>query len=174
MGHSMGGKTAMNFALMHPEKVEKLIVADISPREYPVHHQEILKGLNSVDLSEIKSRKDADEALANHIPIAGIRQFLMKNLTRNNGQFAWKINLPVITEKIEAVGAALDFDHSFDKPTLFMGGANSDYIKDTDREDISRFFPNSHIIHLKDAGHWLHAEQPEAVVKTIRAFLSRH
>ncbi|WP_143962666.1 alpha/beta fold hydrolase [Litoribacter populi] len=171
MGHSMGGKTAMNFAMLYPEKVEKLIVADISPRHYPVHHERILEGLNAVDLENSKSRKDADEALAEHINSAPIRQFLMKNLTRKDGGFAWKINLKTITENIEEVGTALESDNTFDKPTLFMGGAKSDYITDKDREDIDRFFPNSHIIHLKDAGHWLHAEQPDAVARTIRAFL---
>ncbi|MBS9524323.1 alpha/beta fold hydrolase [Litoribacter ruber] len=173
MGHSMGGKTVMNFAMLYPEKVDKLIVADIAPRYYPVHHERILEGLNAVDLQNAKSRKDADDMLAKYINSAPIRQFLMKNLTRKDGGFAWKINLQTITKNIEEVGKALESDNTFDKPTLFMGGANSDYITEKDREDIERFFPNSHIIHLKNAGHWLHAEQPEAVSRTIRAFLEK-
>jgi len=173
MGHSMGGKTVMNLAMIHPDKVDKLIVADIAPREYPVHHQSILEGLNAIDLDQIKSRKEADDKLAEKVPIPTVRQFLLKNLSRKDQNFIWKINLKVITEKIENVGDALDFDHSFDKPTLFMGGENSDYIQDKDKEDINKFFPNSHTIFIKNAGHWLHAEQPAAVVETVKAFLGK-
>ncbi|WP_114751206.1 alpha/beta fold hydrolase [Pleomorphovibrio marinus] len=171
MGHSMGGKTAMNFALSYPEKVDRLIIADMAPREYPIHHQTILEGLNAVDLEKIKTRNEAEEAMKAHIPEAGIRQFLLKSLTRNNGSFAWKINLPVITEKIENVGEAITSKNTFEGVTLFMGGANSDYIQDKDREDIDKYFPENHVIHIKNAGHWLHAEQPQAVVDTIKAFL---
>lgn len=172
MGHSMGGKTAMNLALKYPEKVRKLIVADIAPRQYPVHHQTILEGLNAIKLGELKSRKEADDVLSKYISDSGIRQFLLKSLGRDQeGNFIWKINLPVITAKIENVGEALDFDGTFDKPTLFMGGANSNYINEGDKEEIDRYFPDHKIIHLKNAGHWLHAEQPEAVVQTVKAFL---
>ncbi|AFL84092.1 putative hydrolase or acyltransferase of alpha/beta superfamily [Belliella baltica DSM 15883] len=172
MGHSMGGKTVMNFALRYPEKVMKLIVADIAPRHYPVHHQTILEGLSSVNLSEIRSRKEADEQLAKFVPEPGIRQFLLKSLGRNGeGDFIWKINLSVIIDKIENVGEALDYKNSFDKPTLFMGGENSNYIQDKDKADIDRYFPNSHLIYIKNAGHWLHAEQPQAVIDTVKAFL---
>lgn len=173
MGHSMGGKTVMNLALLHPDRVDKLIVADIAPREYPVHHQSILEGLNAIDLDQVKSRKEADNKLAEYVPIPTVRQFLLKNLGRKDQKFVWKINLKVITEKIENVGDALDFDHSFDKLTLFMGGENSDYIQDKDKEDIDKFFPNSHTIFIKNAGHWLHAEQPMAVVETVKAFLGK-
>ncbi|MCH7398566.1 alpha/beta fold hydrolase [Belliella sp. DSM 107340] len=172
MGHSMGGKTVMNFALQYPEKVKKLIVADIAPRHYPVHHQSILEGLTSVKLQEIKSRKEADDQLAKHISEAGIRQFLLKSLGRDkDGNFIWKINLPVINDQIENVGEALDYDANFENPTLFMGGANSKYIQEKDKEDIDKYFPNNHLIYIKNAGHWLHAEQPQAVVETVKAFL---
>nr|MBI1228659.1 alpha/beta fold hydrolase [Cytophagales bacterium] len=171
MGHSMGGKTAMFVALMHPARVEKLIVADIAPRYYPVHHEKILEGLNAIDLETLSSRKEADDKLSEHIDEVGIRQFLLKSLTRKDGKFAWKVNLPVITEKIEIVGEGIALDGSFDGPTLFMGGANSQYIQDKDREDIDRYFPNSHLIYIKEAGHWLHAEQPAAVIETVKAFL---
>ncbi|MFD2034105.1 alpha/beta fold hydrolase [Belliella marina] len=172
MGHSMGGKTVMNFALQYPEKVKKLIVADIAPRHYAVHHQSILEGLTSINLHEVKSRKEADDQLAKHVPEAGIRQFLLKSLGRNKeGEFIWKINLSVINDQIENVGEALDYDNSFENPTLFMGGANSKYIQEKDRADIDRYFPNNHLIYIKNAGHWLHAEQPQAVVDTVRAFL---
>ncbi|GGF35954.1 alpha/beta fold hydrolase [Echinicola rosea] len=172
MGHSMGGKTAMNFALRHPNKVKKLIVADIAPRYYPPHHQTILKGLNAIDMDNLKSRKEADETLSEHIPEAGIRQFLMKSLGRDDDRkFIWKINLPVITEKIDNVGEGIDSDKVYDGPTLFMRGANSDYIQDKDKEDLEKYFPEYKLITIKNAGHWLHAEQPDAVAATVKAFL---
>ena len=172
MGHSMGGKTAMAFALQFPEKVKKLIVADISPRYYPLHHQEILKGLNAIPVDQIKSRKEADDILAKYVSNIGIRQFLLKSLGRNEaGGFEWKVNLKVITEKIEIVGDEINSDRPFENPTLFMGGENSDYIQESDKADISMLFPNSNIIYIKNAGHWLHAEQPGPVIETVRAFL---
>ncbi|MDX5477329.1 MAG: alpha/beta fold hydrolase, partial [Cyclobacteriaceae bacterium] len=154
MGHSMGGKTVMTFAMNYPAKVKKMIVADIAPRFYPLHHQRILEGLNAIPMGELKSRKEADDILAKYINIPGIRQFLLKSLGRDeNGKFIWKINLPVITEKIANVGEELKSGTPFEKPTLFMGGANSDYITEKDKEEIERLFPNSHVIYIKDAGH---------------------
>jgi pimeloyl-ACP methyl ester carboxylesterase len=171
MGHSMGGKTVMNFAVTYPERVRKLIVGDIAPRHYPIHHQRILEGLNALNLQTLQSRKEADDQLAAFIPELGIRQFLLKSLGRDANGFAWKINLPVITEQIEEVGKALEEGTIFDGPTLFLGGANSSYIQQQDLPDINTHFPNSEWVSIPDAGHWLHAEQPEAVVKAIRRFL---
>ena len=171
MGHSMGGKTVMNFAVTYPEPVRKLIVGDIAPRHYPIHHQRILEGLNALNLQTLQSRKEADDQLAAFIPELGIRQFLLKSLGRDANGFAWKINLPVITEQIEEVGKALEEGTIFDGPTLFLGGANSSYIQQQDLPDINTHFPNSEWVSIPDAGHWLHAEQPEAVVKAIRRFL---
>ncbi|MGY6521785.1 MAG: alpha/beta fold hydrolase [Mongoliitalea sp.] len=172
MGHSMGGKTVMKFASLYPEYVDQLIVADIAPRYYPVHHGRILEGLNAIPLDTIKSRKEADDTLAGYIKITGIRQFLLKSLGRDDeGKFIWKINLPVITEQIEIVGEAITADQPITIKTLFMGGANSDYILDSDKQEIAEMFPNSSIIFIKDAGHWLHAEQPKAVIETVKAFL---
>ena len=171
MGHSMGGKTVMNFALKYPEKVEKLIVADIAPRYYAVHHQRILEGLNSLDLDSIGSRKEADDQLAEYVPNLGERQFLLKSLGRGSDGFEWKINLPVITEKINEVGQALPEGKSFSGQTLFLAGSNSSYIQQSDLEDIDAFFPNNEVEFIADAGHWLHAEQPDAVIEEIRRFL---
>lgn len=171
MGHSMGGKTVMNFALKYPERVEKLIVADIAPRYYPVHHESILEGLNSLDLKSINSRKEADDALAKYISEPGIRQFLLKSLGRDADGFAWKINLPIITKNIENVGEALPEGESFDGPTLFLAGANSNYVQQKDLPEILEFFPNYELEFVQNAGHWLHAEQPHAVVEEIRRFL---
>lgn len=171
MGHSMGGKTVMNFAVSYPDRVEKLIVADIAPRYYPVHHEAILEGLNSLNLKEIKSRKEADDQLAKHISELGIRQFLLKSLTRDSEGFAWKINLPVISKNIENVGEALAEGAQFEGPTLFLAGANSNYIQQKDLPDIKAHFPNYELEFVADAGHWLHAEQPHAVVEEMRKFL---
>ena len=171
MGHSMGGKTVMNFALKYPERVEKLVVADIAPRYYPVHHESILEGLNSLDLKAINSRKEADDALAKYISEPGIRQFLLKSLGRDANGFAWKINLPVITKNIENVGEALPEGESFDGPTLFLAGANSNYVQQKDLPEILEFFPNYELEFIQNAGHWLHAEQPHSVVEEIRKFL---
>jgi len=171
MGHSMGGKTVMNFALKYPEKVEKLIVADISPRYYAVHHQRILEGLNALDLEAIGSRKEADDQLAEYVPNLGERQFLLKSLGGGTDGFEWKINLPVITENINEVGKALTDGESFSGPTLFLAGSNSSYIQQSDLDDIDAFFPNNEVEFIADAGHWLHAEQPDAVVEEIRRFL---
>lgn len=174
MGHSMGGKTVMTLALKHPGLVDKLIVADIAPRFYPIHHQRILEGLNAIPVNDLKSRKEAEDILAEYIQTPGIRQFLLKSLGRgDNGGFKWKVNLPVITEKIANVGEAMDANAHFDKPTLFMGGENSDYILETDKKDIEQLFPSSHLIYIKNAGHWLHAEQPAAVIETVRSFLNK-
>ena len=171
MGHSMGGKTAMNFAVRYPGRVRRLIVGDIAPRYYPIHHQVILEGLNAIDLSQLQSRKEADDHLAKFIPELGIRQFLLKSLGRDGQGFAWKINLSVITEKIEEVGKALEEGAIFEGPTLFLSGANSNYIQEKDLPDMKRHFPNFTWVSIPNAGHWLHAEQPQAVIKEIRNFL---
>ena len=171
MGHSMGGKVAMNFAVNHPERVERLIVADISPRYYPVHHEVILDGLQSINLPEIQSRKEADDELAASIPDFGTRQFLLKSLGRNSDGFYWKINLPVIVAHIEEVGKALEEDAIYKGKTLFLAGAKSTYIQEKDMESILTHFPKYQLKTISDAGHWLHAEQPKAVVEEIRSFL---
>ncbi|GAB5524288.1 MAG: alpha/beta fold hydrolase [Roseivirga sp.] len=160
LGHSMGGKTAMTFATTHPELTDKLIVADIGPQSYPVHHTTILKGLFSIDLQKTKSRGEADEQLAEYIPETGIRQFLLKNLTRSGDGFAWKINLPVIAQSIEQIGKGLNQNTSYDQSALFVRGEKSDYIKDSDVNLIHSIFSNCKVETVEGAGHWLHAEKP--------------
>lgn len=171
IGHSMGGKVAMKFAVNNPDLFDKLIVVDIAPRSYPPHHQQILKGLESIDLKTLKSRKDADDKLSEYIPEIGVRQFLLKNLTRDEGSFRWKINLPTISQKIENVGEGLEDNLVSDKPTLFIRGEKSDYIKNSDNISIKAIFPNSEIKTVKNAGHWVHAENPEAVIELIIDFV---
>lgn len=173
MGHSMGGKTVMEFAFQYAEIPQKLIVVDIAPRPYPVHHHAILEGLNAIDIENLKSRKAADNALSEFVPEMGVRQFLLKNIYRNSktGKFSWRINLPVITQKIENVGEDIRSMVPFEKPILFLGGANSEYIREEDKNDIKRLFPSAQIEMIPNAGHWVHAEQPDAFLKAVQHFL---
>lgn len=173
VGHSMGGKTAMNFAVTCPNLLRKLVVVDIAPRYYPVHHDVILKGLQSIDVESLESRREADKALSEYVPELGVRQFLLKNLGRNSeGGYEWKINLPVINDQIENVGEALDEESRFEKPVLFINGAKSGYIKkERDEALIQQIFPKATIETIPGAGHWVHAEKPAEVIEKVRTFI---
>lgn len=174
LGHSMGGKTAMNFAFRYPEKFNKLIVVDIAPKAYPVHHHTILEGLSAIDIDNVKSRGEADKTLSSFVPDMGVRQFLLKNLDRKKeGGFEWKINLPVIKKNIEVVGLGLPEQVASDKETLFIRGEKSDYIIDSDIDLMKIIFPKSELITISDAGHWVHAEQPKALLESIDEFLAQ-
>lgn len=174
LGHSMGGKTAMEFATQYPEKCSKLIVADIAPKSYPQHHQDILKALSSLDFSQIKTRKEAEDVLSGYIPEMSVRLFLLKNLYRKNKkEFGLRINLPVLKEKIEEIGKNIVDEASFKKDTLFIRGGKSGYIDDMDKPLISRHFPKAQIETISDAGHWLHAEKPDAFFHICMSFLSK-
>ena len=161
LGHSMGGKTAMLFAAKYPEMVKKLLVADIAPRFYPVHHDAILEGLSSLDFFTIKSRGEADRHLSRFVPDFGTRQFLLKNLYwKDNGQLDLRMNLEVLKENVSEVGEALPTHLKFEKDTLFLRGDRSEYIALSDEDIIKRHFPKAKLITIKNAGHWLHAENP--------------
>lgn len=172
IGHSMGGKTAMLFAVTYPEMIEKLIVADIGPKFYPQHHQTILEGLNAVDFSKKPSRNEVEEIVSNYITDFGTRQFLLKSLYwQEPGQLAFRFNLAVFNKKIEEIGKPLLENSVFSKPTLFIRGGNSNYILDTDFVIIKQHFPNSKIETISNTGHWLHAENPKVFYKMTRSFL---
>lgn len=172
IGHSMGGKVAMLLATMHPELVDKLVVADIGPKFYPQHHQDILAGLNAVDFSIKPSRSDVEEVMEKYVPDFGTRQFLMKNLFwQEPGQLAWRFNLAVFNSKMEEIGMALPDNAIFAKPTLFIRGGNSKYIVDSDFPKIKQHFPVSTIKTVPGAGHWLHAENPADFYQKVRSFL---
>ncbi len=172
LGHSMGGKTVMQFAVEHPEKVEKLMVADIAPKAYPPHHQDILKALSSLDFEIITSRGEADEALAAYIPQKGIRQFLLKNLYwKEKGKLGLRMNLPVLISKYDEIGKALPKDATFEGDTLFLKGAQSGYILPEDGLLLSQHFPNYQLSTISNAGHWLHAENPDEFYDKIMDFL---
>lgn len=173
MGHSMGGKIAMNFAVNHPDTLLKLIIVDISPRSYPIHHDNILTGLSSIDLSALQSRSEADEQLSKYVAEKSTRNFLLKNLARDeNNNFMWRLNLPVIRMNIERVGVGLPGNNKFEGETLFIKGSNSNYILEEDFDLIKERFPNSTIKIVEGAGHWVHAEQPEKFLETVKEFLS--
>ncbi len=171
VGHSMGGKASMKIAQKYPELVRKLVVSDIAPRYYAPHHQTILAGLNGVNLETVQSRTDADNQLAAHIKDLPTRQFLLKNLGRDeNGQFKWKINLNVITKQIEFVGAGINDSEVINMPALFVRGGKSDYIKVTDEPIIKRIFPNSTVKTIEGASHWIHADKPVEFINLILEF----
>lgn len=172
LGHSMGGKTAMLFATQNPNLVSKLIVADISPRFYPIHHDAILEGLSSLDFSEIKSRGAADKQLANYVSDFGTRQFLLKNLYwKEKGQLALRMNLKVLKENVSEVGEALPLHAKFEKETLFLRGDKSEYIALQDETIIKQHFSNVNIVTIANAGHWLHAENPDDFFNEVMQFI---
>lgn len=173
MGHSMGGKVAMTFALQYPDQLSKLIVVDIAPKYYPPHHQDILAGLKAVDLQTVRTRGEADEALARYIPEEGVRQFLAKNLYRREDQgFAWRMNLPAIEANIEEVGKETSAGTPFAKPALFIRGSQSRYIvPEQDQALIRELFPAARIETIADAGHWVHAEKPRELFDLVVNFI---
>lgn len=173
LGHSMGGKVAMLFATMRPNMVSKLIVADISPRFYPIHHDKILEGLSVLDFDQIKTRKEADNVLANYVSDFGIRQFLLKNLYWvEKEQLALRINLKALKENVEEIGEALPTNLIFHGKTLFLKGDKSDYISVNDEVLISTHFPNAIVKIIGNSGHWLHAENPKEFYETVTNFIN--
>ena len=172
IGHSMGGKIAMLFAVTYPEKVEKLVIADIGPKYYSPHHQDILAGLNAVDFTTKPDRNQVDEIVKQYIPDFGTRQFLLKSLYwQEPGQLAFRFNLNAFNHNTEEIGKALPANSVFDKMTLFVIGGDSNYIKETDFENIKEHFPNARFETIPNAGHWLHAENPKLFFEITNAFL---
>jgi pimeloyl-ACP methyl ester carboxylesterase len=162
IGHSMGGKTAMQFACTHPDRVNRLLIADIGPKYYPPHHQEILGALNSLEPEDLTSRGAADKALSKQIKDWGIRQFLLKNLYwKKPGLLGFRMNLEILTSSMEQIGTPLPENAKFYGSTLFIRGERSNYILDEDMERINAHFPNSKLLTIPEAGHWLHAEKPD-------------
>jgi esterase len=172
LGHSMGGKIAMQIALEHSDKVDKLIVADISPVAYPPHHEHIIKGLQDIDLALVSSRKDADSQLAQSVDNIGVRQFLLRNLFSTDGKFSFKCNLNNIEKSYSQIMKAYQGQQQFTGKTLFIKGGESDYITTEHRDIINRLFPESRAKIIQGAGHWLHAEKAIAFNKIANDFLA--
>ena len=172
LGHSMGGKVAMQLACMYPNVVAKLIIADIGPKYYAPHHQTILEGLNAVDFNLKPSRSQVDDIVARYIDDFGTRQFLLKNLYWvESGQLGFRFNLEVLTKHIAAIGKALPEHLKFGKETLFLRGSKSNYILEDDSDSINKLFPKNQIVTIHKAGHWLHAEQPKDFYQAVMKFL---
>ncbi|MFT4833286.1 MAG: esterase [Marinoscillum sp.] len=171
LGHSMGGKAAMNFASRFPNLIDKLVVVDIGPKYYAPHHQQIFRGFNAIDLKTLNNRNEAEEVMSHEIPDFGVRQFILKNLKRTDVGFAWKINLPVLEKNIEKVGEAIGIDKPVQVPTLFIRGAKSNYIQEEDMTSINEMFPNAKLITVEGAGHWVHAEKPKELLSVLFDFL---
>ena len=171
VGHSMGGKVAMNYALAYPDKIQKLVVVDIAPKSYNMKHYVILEGLKAIPIDQVTTRGEADEVLARFVPEADVRQFLLKNLQRKaTGGFKWKLNLAAIDENIERIGLDLEFPGPFNKPTLFVRGSRSNYIRDEDIARIKEVFPQAQLETL-DTGHWVPAEKPKEFVQLVQQWL---
>nr|WP_321407695.1 alpha/beta fold hydrolase [uncultured Carboxylicivirga sp.] len=184
-GHSMGGKTVMRFALAHSELIDKLVVLDIAPKSYASfsnyaevtnNHSLIIESLLSLDYKNAQSRTDIDKQLAQKLPSKTLRQFLLKNIDRTKeGNYEWRLNLPVLKENLENIMdgfSSLDPEsHQINIPTIVIRGEKSGYVMDEDTLIIHKYFKKAEIVTIPDAGHWLHAEQPELLVKTLAYFL---
>ncbi len=161
IGHSMGGKTAMQMACSQPELVERLLVADIAPKYYPPHHNAIIDALNGLSTEALQSRKGAERALAEDITDVGTRQFLLKNLYWiTKEQLGFRCNLAVLSTKMEEIGENISATALYNGPTLFLKGDRSEYVVEADYPEIKRHFPKAVIQTIANAGHWLHAENP--------------
>jgi len=189
IGHSMGGKTAMLFAADYPERIEKLIVVDIVPKDYFLLndesqyylHNNILRAMIELDFSKIESRNQVEDFLNERIDNTSITQFLLKNVHRNkeNQQFEWRLNVPVLYDNLDEIIKGVNA-HSFDDrlpiknyPVLFIKGANSNYILPEDFASIRHIYPEAEIVEIPNAGHWLHAEQPQLFMDAVWSFIRR-
>ena len=172
LGHSLGGKAVMQFAIKYPIKVQKLIVVDIAPKAYPPHHQGILKALESVDFEKITTRQEAEEVLQQYIPEKSVIQFLAKNLYwTDDKKLAWRFNLKTLSERYsEFVSNAIKFG-VFSGETLFIAGAKSNYILPQDEFQIKQQFPNSSVVTVENAGHWVQAENPKDFNEAVKDFI---
>jgi pimeloyl-ACP methyl ester carboxylesterase len=173
IGHSMGGKVAMHFAQTHPELLNKMVVADMGIKAYPMHHQHILAGIHALDLPNIRSRSEAEKILSLQVEAAGVRQFLLKNLYWvTAGQLGWRMNVAVLEREMPCILAALPEEVSW-TPTLFLRGELSNYILSEDENSLEELFPDSILQTIPNAGHWLHAEQPDTFFDAVMGFCLR-
>ena len=172
LGHSMGGKVALWFALQYPKKIDKLIIADIAPVSYTHCFNTTINALKAVPLANIKNRKQAEECLASAIPELSYRQFLLQNLVLQNGAYGWRVNLDIFADNAPHIIAFPNTENTapFIGNALFIAGAESNYVK---AEDFAQLFPTAHFSQLPNAGHWLHIQQPELFISQVANFLQQ-
>jgi len=172
VGHSLGGKVAMQFAASYPRQVTCLVVVDMAPRAYAPALEDIFDGLLAVDLKSCGTLKDVVAALAEHIPDRMTRRFLAKNLARgSDGRLYWKINLPAMAAGRREVYRAVDIDHPIGCPALFVRGEDSDHVTEDDRGPIRRLFPRSQVVSVPRAGHFVHIDAPKTFCRVLLDFL---
>ena len=171
LGHSLGGKMAMQFATQYPDKLEKLIVVDMAIRTYPDAYTHMIDAMMAVDLHAMQSRSDVDKALTNAIPHTAVRQFLLMNLVKLENKLAWRINLAALRANYPHLIQAVCEHAHYEKPSLFIRGERSDYVRDSDIAHISTHFTNAQFSTLA-ANHWVHAEQPQAFIGVVGNFLA--
>jgi len=170
IGHSMGGKVAMKMAISYPYLLDQLIIVDIGSKAYKGNHNSIFEAFNSLDLSSIENRKQADKALETILPEFSVRQFILKNLARNaDGQYYWRPAVEYIHNNYTNILSAIE--GAYEGVTLFIKGEKSSYILPEDHSIILQQFPQASITTIENAGHWVHAEQPIAIFETVKNFL---
>ena len=173
IGHSMGGKTAMYYSQKYPTRLEKMVIVDIGIKQYPMHHNEIIKGIKSLDLTTISSRSAAEKGMLPFVDSYGVRQFLLKNLYWvEKGKLAWRMNVDVLEREMEEILAPIPNIEVW-TPTLFLRGAMSNYILDEDWDEIEEIFPDATLETIENAGHWVHSEQPDEFIEKVLGFIIR-
>lgn len=172
IGHSMGGKALMQFLADYPDYADRSIVVDIAARNYRGGHENIFRALLDIDLSEVDSRQDVQGKLMTALDDLGVVLFLMKNLSRHpDGYYQWKANITALWENYDAILTSVEPPAPVKKPVLFVSGDSSGYIQESDRADLARLFPDARFQTIEDAGHWVHADQKDKLLVTVRAFL---
>ncbi|MGC8653295.1 MAG: alpha/beta fold hydrolase [Candidatus Kryptoniota bacterium] len=175
LGHSLGGKVAMQFVSLYPNRVHSLVVVDIAPRSYEANHLEIIQSMLSLHLSSHQTRKELDAELAQSIREYSVRQLLLKNVGRDSsGKFFWKFGLEEIAKNYDEVNREIRFLSKINKPTLFIRGGKSNYINDENILDIKKYFSKVEIVTIPAAGHWVHADAPAEFLRIVMDFLERN
>jgi esterase len=176
IGHSMGGKVAMTYALENPEKVKKLVIIDISPRKYPerIIHTKVISQMMSIDLEKVTTRGEVEKKLDSTISDSRVRMFIMKNLYyKIHGKLAWRLNLEAINQSMDLLFDGIQSENKYNGPTLFIRGGKSDYVPDEDIPLIKRMFPEAIVKTISGASHWVHADAPEELCYLLSSFLGR-
>lgn len=172
IGHSMGGKVALEMLNVNNSLIDKVMILDIAPKSYPKGHEHIFKAMFDLDLPSLSSRNSADEQLKQSIPDFTVRQFILKNLDRDkDGKFVWKVNLNALYKNYDEINKEIIFTHRILNEILFVKGSLSGYILKDDEQIISQVLPNAKFYEIKDAGHWIHADKPDELKKLIIQFL---